>query len=111
MNTVLVALHTVQQACTRNLIGLNYGDMIRMDDATRKRQFRAALALDGMTARDWARSKGIDPGYLAWLLAGKYRADLASGRSKRTDELVGMIETYAKETLDRFCRERLSAAA
>lgn len=77
-----------------------------MDDATRKRLFRTALAIDGVTARDWGRARGIQPGYLAKIVNGTIRLELVSGSSKRTDELMAEVEAYTKETLDRFVRER-----
>ena len=43
--------------------------------ANRKQLFRAALALAGLTARDWAEREGISESYLSFVLNGKRESD------------------------------------
>ena len=59
---------------------------------TRKRQFRAALGLAGLTAQQWAEKEGVNPGYLSRVLSGKIK------------------QSWVVDRIDEFARKRLAAA-
>lgn len=59
----------------------------------RKARFRAALALAGLTAEEWAERNGITPGHLSQVLAGK--------RESRA----------LTEKIDEFTQQHITAAA
>ena len=48
-------------------------------DDRRKREFRAALALEGITAREWAKQHGLWDTHLSRMVSGAYREDYAKG--------------------------------
>lgn len=61
----VIKLHAV--TFTRNMNHLTVSD----PTVARKARFRAALALTGLTAAEWAVRNGITAGHLSQVLAGK----------------------------------------
>jgi hypothetical protein len=53
----------------------------------RKARFRAALALAGMTAEEWAEQQDVTPGHLSQVLAGK----------RESQTLIEKIEAFTKK--------------
>jgi hypothetical protein len=56
---------------------------------SRKRRFRAALALDGLTMNRWADKNGITGSYVSAVLAGRMESL----------RLLALIDEYTEKTL------------
>lgn len=76
-------------------------------DDQRKREFRAALAFEGITAREWGRRHGIRESHLSWMLSGAYREDYPKP-SPRIERVLAQVEQYTNEVLSRFAHQRVS---
>lgn len=70
--------------------------------ADRRKQFRAALALSGLTAAEWARSEGeVSPEHLSYVLNGRRVSGALNER----------IDAFVARTLGGFPRRRPARAA
>lgn len=59
--------------------------------ASRKRLFRAALAIAGMTAEQWGQKEGVTSGHLSMILAGK----------RTNEDIEARIEAFTTKHLSR----------
>lgn len=65
-----------------------------MPPEIRRKAFRAALALDGMTQEEWAQRDGISGGHLTHCLFGR----------RKSKVLFDRIDKYVRETFNRILK-------
>ena len=74
------------------MIARNFIDLTMPNTAlTRKARFRAALALAGLTAEQWAEQNDVTPSHLSHVLTGK----------RESRSLTDKIDAFTKEHLPR----------
>ena len=75
-------------------------------DDRRKREFRAALALEGITAREWAKQHGLWDTHLSRMVSGAYREDYAKP-TPRIERVLAQVEQFTDDVLSRFAYQRV----
>lgn len=83
--------------------------MIGNIDEARKRQFRAALGLAGLTADKWAAERGITGGHLSRVLSGKY-SSARKEPSPVADRILAQVDEFSQKTLTEYARQLVAAA-
>jgi transcriptional regulator with XRE-family HTH domain len=62
-----------------------------MNDAARRKTFRAALALAGMTQAQWAEAQGVTEGHLSHVL----------NKRRISKKLLKAVEDFTRDTFNR----------
>jgi len=72
----------------RTLNRLTESTSMAADTVSRKRRFRSALALAGLTAAEFAGMQGVTPQHVSYVLSGKRTSAVVSDAIDRFIEMV-----------------------